>query len=100
MQPQYYYSDEVIIIISTTNLFYSGLILIHLVYLYLSFILNLYSNLFIFKAIYSQLGVFLFVTSSESLNYSLRLLRQILLSQSFPSQINKGTTSEVTGATD
>ena len=82
MQPQYYYSVEIIIIISTTNLFYSGLILIHLVYLYLNCILNL--ALFIFKAMYSQLGIFPFVTSSESLRYSLRLVRQVLLSQIFP----------------
>ena len=82
MQPQYYYSVEIIIIISTTNLFYSGLILIHLLYLYLNCILNL--ALFIFKAMYSQLGIFPFVTSSESLRYSLRLVRQVLLSQIFP----------------
>ena len=82
MQPQYCYSDEIIIIISTTYLFYSGLMLIHLVYLYLNFILNL--ALFIFKAIYSQLGIFPFVTSSESLSYSMRLVRQVLLSQISP----------------
>lgn len=79
VQPQYYYSGEVIII-SIPYLFYSGLILIHLIYL--NFIINL--ALFIFKAVYSQQGIFTFIILFESLGHSLRLVRQVLIPQIFP----------------